>query len=880
MGRLFFLSLACLIQLLLALGCRKDGPSRLPQSAFKPSPAPEERACRAVLPAGQASAAAVTALDASNRLFAEASELTDSRRYPDADAALHKALQLRISIRGTHDPGLARLLLRLGGNAALQGDAVASMNALICARSLLHNAPQTPTFQSQLADIELFLGELADEQRKPDQAMAHLERAIALLRQLQEPAGWRMAIAEQAYASALAADPARQKEARQYYERALAVFVAGQHTSEVAAAETSLGLLLLDSPNPADHSRAENLLMDSIARLERLQGIQSPSLVAPLSNLILLRLRQGDADRALALAWRVLAISERRLRNEAPALPRDRLLSLLDLLRRDEENLYSVLAERPDLGLAWWQLGLATAFLRQGRALDIQSQQARLEHTAPPAADRQLVQSLREARLHYKDLALAHTYGALPMRDTDLQALSKRIEDLERELAQRDAPLLRLSPLVRAEEVVSKVRTVLPPGSAVITVIEYRRRKLQNPESSQQFPSHYLAGVLTSAGEVLIRDLGPTGPIDQQIQLLRTELADPLSDPKPMAQRVYDAIVRPLWPLLQAHPHWYLALDGWLTLLPFWALHDGQDYLLGRDFQIGYLNSGRDLLRPAGPRNVDAALFANPAYGAGDSGQPDCPQRSRAASLVEDFKSEDPCGAAFTPLPMAEQEAEAVQKLLGCDCLRRGVAATRESLLSVQGPGILLVSTHGFVLRCEQESPASARGDCSRFSYRSRGLTEKATAPSRAMLHSGLALAGANRLKRGQAFDGVVTDLELQAMNLHGTQLAVLSACETGVGSIRMGQGVFGLQRAAMTAGAETVVTSLWSVNDPATRDLMVGFFTELMRGHGRVKALHLAARAVRKTHEHPYYWAPFIAIGNAGPLIGIPKPAGQPATP
>ncbi|RKH53050.1 CHAT domain-containing protein, partial [Corallococcus aberystwythensis] len=113
----------------------------------------------------------------------------------------------------------------------------------------------------------------------------------------------------------------------------------------------------------------------------------------------------------------------------------------------------------------------------------------------------------------------------------------------------------------------------------------------------------------------------------------------------------------------------------------------------------------------------------------------------------------------------------------------------------------------------------------------------------------------------------LVTALELAGLNLWGTQLVVLSACDTGRGDVKVGQGVYGLRRAFLVAGAETVVMSLWKVNDATTRDLMEAYYYNLLAGQGRATALREAMRELRRTQPHPHYWAPFIAMGRETPL-------------
>src|SRR5690606_35049509 len=115
-------------------------------------------------------------------------------------------------------------------------------------------------------------------------------------------------------------------------------------------------------------------------------------------------------------------------------------------------------------------------------------------------------------------------------------------------------------------------------------------------------------------------------------------------------------------------------------------------------------------------------------------------------------------------------------------------------------------------------------------------------------LRSGLALRGANLMKDG-AEDGILTALEASSLDLHGTKLVVLSACETGVGEVRLGQGVDGLRRALFIAGAETQVMSLWQGDDFATEKLMRLYYEGLARGEGRAEALR-KAKAVLASHE------------------------------
>ena len=173
-----------------------------------------------------------------------------------------------------------------------------------------------------------------------------------------------------------------------------------------------------------------------------------------------------------------------------------------------------------------------------------------------------------------------------------------------------------------------------------------------------------------------------------------------------------------------------------------------------------------------------------------------------------------------------------------------GTAATETAAKKVAGPRILHIATHGFFLADipgESEDP---------------------------MLRSGLVFAGVNALSSAED-DGVLTALEASNLDLRGTKLVVLSACETGLGEVRNGEGVFGLRRAFVVAGAETFLMSLWQVADEATKDLMTSYYSRLSKGEPRAEALRQAQLAMLKDQKtaHPFFWAAFISSGESGAL-------------
>jgi len=118
-----------------------------------------------------------------------------------------------------------------------------------------------------------------------------------------------------------------------------------------------------------------------------------------------------------------------------------------------------------------------------------------------------------------------------------------------------------------------------------------------------------------------------------------------------------------------------------------------------------------------------------------------------------------------------------------------------------------------------------------------------------------------------EAEDAVLTALEVSGLDLLTTELVILSACETGLGEVRVGEGVFGVRRAFVLAGAKTLVMSLWKVPDKQTQELMEGFYRRILEGQPCAAALRGAQLAMKERHPNPYYWGAFICQGDPGPL-------------
>jgi CHAT domain-containing protein len=305
----------------------------------------------------------------------------------------------------------------------------------------------------------------------------------------------------------------------------------------------------------------------------------------------------------------------------------------------------------------------------------------------------------------------------------------------------------------------------------------------------------------------------------------------------------------------------FLCPDGDLCLLPFHALPAGDTDQLIDVWEISYLGSARDLLgfsRRRPPERNPALVLADPDYDL-DSVRPSLDATAALeARGLESFLEH----VRFEELPGTHAEGERVAAFLGVVPLMRA-EATAAAVRACRSPVVLHLATHGFFL----EDPRVERVVHEECVVDEDGYSARAT-PENPLLRSGIALAGANAGKSGCGADrGIMTALEVTGLDFSATELVVLSACQTGLGDVRAGEGVFGLRRAFALSGARTLVLSLWKVPDLATQRLMISFYEELRRGASRPGALRSAMLRIRSTNPRIRDWGAFFCQGFPGPL-------------
>jgi CHAT domain-containing protein/Tfp pilus assembly protein PilF len=649
------------------------------------------------------------------------------------------------------------------------------------------------------------------------------------------------------------------EEAETLYKRVLDIRerALGKDHPDTCVSLSNLGKLYFAR---AKYGEAEQLYKRALDISERTLGKDHPFTAIVLENLAILYTAKFDLVQAVKFQSMANTANERNVvYNLATGSERDKLAYLKTLPEQTDRTISLHIDSTPNDPAAR-NLAATMILQRKGRALDATSQDLNALRRRFNAEDRALLDRLTETRSQIARLALR---GPQKMSVEQHQA---RIKELEEQAEKDEADISRVSKEFFAQSLpvtLEAVREAIPDDSALIEFATYRPFNARTKDYGQP---RYVAYVLRHGGEIQFTELGDAKAIDEAIVSLRNALRDPRSaNMERLARGVDEKVFQPVRPLLGAKRRLLISPDGSLNLIPFEALVDERRRYAVEHYSISYLTSGRDLLRLQVAReSKDGPLVvAAPDFGRRRDSEGEVKARSDV-SAINDFY--------FPPLPAAEREGEALRALLpGATLLTEG-KATKAALSQIHGPRLLHIATHGFFLEDQDFIPAGGRGARGFSDDPNRALVQleqRGVRVESPLLRSGLVLAGANEHKEDD--NGILTALEVTGLNLWGTKLVTLSACDTGLGEVKNGDGVYGLRRALVLAGAETQIMSLWSVSDRATQELMVSYYQRLRQGQGRGDALRQAQLEMLKkeNRRHPYYWGCFIQSGEWANLDG-----------
>lgn len=668
----------------------------------------------------------------------------------------------------------------------------------------------------------------------------------------------------------------------------------GKDHPDVAASLNNLANVYGDR---GEYARTEPLLRRSLEIREAKLGKDHPEVANAYANLGMTMAAEKKWDEAADLFQRERRCVRRHVARVLPSLSPAEQSNFL--LATDQSSFHIALM------LGWERRGekpgktdlneLSAGWVLNGKAVADEALAARalLERDDADPQRRPIVVELRSLRQERAGLALAVPKpGEEKARQQHLETLERRQLDLEKQLAQLGGLAEpRGDPWVD----IAEVRKSLPADSVYIDIIRFRPYNFTAKAGDIYWrDERFAAWVVPPAGKGAVRiiDLGEAKKIDDAVSAVRAEFRaaqDPDRSKNPVAldEGAAEKVMRgklgalarlALHPLLAEignAKEWVISPDASLWLVPWAALTLPDGSYAVEKYTLRYVISGRDLVQsPVRVAAKQPLIFADPDYDLNAAGCRAVVEElieNRAADSERKFFTTSSQLPRVARLPGTAAEAKAVQPLLqvyagGEPWTYRGKYAQEAVFKSSKNPKVLLLSTHGYFLEDQVVAPADKTAGTEATAAR----TKQGNALENPLLRCGLLLAGCNdrgpRLASDE--DGVLTGLEIVSSDLRGTELVVLSACETGLGDVRNGQGVAGLRQAFQLAGAQTVLATLWQVPDRDSALLMIDFFTNLGK-QKKAEALRSAqlarikARRERGGNAHPYFWAAFTITGQ-----------------
>ena len=585
-----------------------------------------------------------------------------------------------------------------------------------------------------------------------------------------------------------------------------------------------------------------------VTALDAAFGADSPQLMRPLVNLALALDEMGRSAEAVAPTARALEIQEKTLADIMARGALEEAENFLDTVDWDTRWALTLQLRASNKEAA--RLGLTTVLRRKGRDLETR---ARPQGARDDPEIEELTAALQQTREKWAFLHLHGDASVISSSETS-DLLTSRIRLLGSEVRKVQQ---RLGEGLPPSITVEAVQGHLPESTALVEMVFFD--PVETFAAGSRTAPRYLAYVLRRDGEPTWADLGEAAAIDRAVAAFRLALDGDIVGVRQQARRLDALTMAPLRPLLGRVDTLLLSPDGALNLVPFAALVDPAGSYLVERYLLTYLSSGRDLLEARDvPSREPPLVLGNPRFGT----------ESPIAFAGFNFPS-------LEPLPGTAREVANIAKTLALGSSRAllGSAARESAVKGAHGPKILHLATHGFFFD-DQPDPSTPSAP--------RGTTLDP------LLRSGLFLSNPHSVT--PADDSILTAAEAMDLDLAGTEIVTLSACETGIGEIRPGRGVYGLRRALVLSGARSQVMSLWRIDDRVTAALMASFYNQIAAGEPRGKALRriqLAAladgplprtrtrlpRGVRvrsglaAAPRHPYFWAGFILAGDTGPL-------------
>ena len=819
-----------------------------------------------------------------NTLLDLAAMFDDEGLYGSEEPLLKAALAIYSKALGPAHPKVAATLQRLATFYWRQGRYKEAEPLVMQAGSINEKAlgPES----SAVADNLVMAGTIYIAEYRYADATPLLQRALTI--NVKVFGAEHRSVAVNLSAIGLAYEGAnRYSDAEIFLKRALDITVKAMGPDHPNVA-SSLNNLAAAYKEEGRYGEAEPLYKRALEIDEKALGPNHPDVASNVFNLAGLYQAQGRSSEAATYFERGLQILHQRFQYGFAYMSEKDRLQFLASVQLLFSSYFSFMMDQHDpvaaakmYDVILWEKGMVGA--------SVSALRAQVTASGDPAAIK-LLDDLTTKRNEASQLATSRPPGWL---DTQSK-LDAETNQLEQQLARRVSAVGERKALTTATW--KDVQRALTPDEAAVEFVRYyyyNGKKWTNT-------SYYAALVVTpqAAGPNLIvlgdaEKLESTPVADFRANVAVTRGVAVEETPQQQAasaagtSAAYDAFWKPLEPALGKAKRVYAAPDGILNQIPLALLADSAGKLLLEKYDLRPVNSTKDVLRSQhAAQSKVAVLLGNPKFDLTDAEQraaleklglgAEHPQQPGAETSASAPATPSPASIAgqrsrdvhspLKPLPGTQAEVDAVAALLKnagwqVDSYTRE-RALEEVLDHAERPRIVHVATHGFFLTNQQVARDSGPPGT------------RPTVIEDPMLRSGLFFAGADRAESGTAptaglADGVLTAYEAAQLNLQGTELVVLSACETGLGKEQNGEGVFGLRRGLQEAGADAVMMSMWSVPDQETQELMTLFYGKWLGGldkHEALRQAQLEERTVvrqRYGKDLPYYWGAFVLVGR-----------------
>ena len=422
--------------------------------------------------------------------------------------------------------------------------------------------------------------------------------------------------------------------------------------------------------------------------------------------------------------------------------------------------------------------------------------------------------------------------------------------------------LPRINPKVVNIQEIAKVI----PRSAVL--IEYQKYDVakKEPFKNLKRKEKYLALILSPDGNISSFDLGSAEVIESKIEeAINTTILKKDNSMKKWRE-VSDLIIKPLTEEINQKDRLIISPDSALNKVAYSALGSPlSENLLNDDFQVNLITAGRDLLdinQANSHKSSMPIVIANPDFGKLKSNirrfkniKSDFYKRTETEILEYELELKGTASQSWKPLPFSKQEGEDIKEIINAQLFMNKEAKSSLIFEKNISPKIIHIASHSFY----------------HDAYYDSGIEDYNKNP---LNRSGIVFAGANLNFENDNDDGFLTALEISRIDLRGTELFVVSGCESAMGDLRIGEGIYGLKRSIAVAGAQSSLLSLWNIRDDSTAIFMTSFYKRLKKGESKSEALYSTQRDFREGKikssnpelydwSKPFYWAPFQLSGD-----------------